>query len=413
MRLGRSAAVLRERGFRRLFLARASSLLGDGLVGVALAFAVLEVDGSPAALGIVLAARTVPFAALLLVGGVVADRLPRQRLMVAADLLRAFAQGLTAILLIAGTAELWELAALSALAGVGQAFFIPASTGLITQTVPRGQLQEANALLALTQSTLAVGGPVIAGILVATTGPGEALAVDAATFLVSAWFLAGLSLDLPPSSRPAAAFLHDLRDGWREFRSRTWLWVDGLFSALGNMLVGAPTQVLGPVIAARELGGAAAWATIAAGMGAGAVLGGLAALQLRPARPLVTGVSALIFFGLPAALLAIPAPTLVIAAGAVLSFAGLALFNTLFETTLQREVPAEALSRVASIDWMLSLGLAPIGYALVGPVSDTLGEQETLAAASIYAVVSTLVVLAVPSVRAVRRPEDEAPATTP
>src|SRR4051794_19293857 len=104
MRLGRSAAVLRERAFRRLFLGRATSLLGDGLVPVALAFAVLEVDGSPAALGIVLAARTVPFAGLLLVGGVVADRLPRQRLMVAADLLRAFAQGLIAILLIGGGA---------------------------------------------------------------------------------------------------------------------------------------------------------------------------------------------------------------------------------------------------------------------------------------------------------------------
>ncbi len=405
--------MLRERGFRRLFLARASSLLGDGLVGVALTFAVLEVDGSPAALGIVLAARTIPFAALLLVGGVVADRLPRQRIMVAADLLRAFAQGLTAILLISGSADLWELAALAALAGAGQAFFIPASTGLIAQTVPRAQLQEANALLALTQSILAVGGPALAGILVATSGPGEALAVDAVTFLVSAWFLAGLRLDVPASARPASAFLHDLGDGWREFRSRTWLWVDGLFSALGNMIVGAPTQVLGPVIAVRELGGATAWATIAAGMGLGAVLGGLAALHLRPARPLVTGVSALIFFGLPAALLAIPAPTLVIAAGAVLSFAGLALFNTLFETTVQREVPAEKLSRVASIDWMLSLGLAPIGYALVGPVSDSVGEQQTLAAAAIYAVVSTLVVLAVPSVRAVRRPVDEERATTP
>jgi hypothetical protein len=148
-------------------------------------------------------------------------------------------------------------------------------------------------------------------------------------------------------------------------------------------------------------------------MGLGAVLGGLAALHLRPARPLVTGVSALIFFGLPAALLALEAPTLVIAGGAVLSFAGLALFNTLFETTVQREVPAEKLSRVSSIDWMLSLGLAPVGYAAVGPISEHVGVAETLAAASVYAVLSTLVVLAVPSVRAVRRPEAEARATTP
>jgi hypothetical protein len=173
------------------------------------------------------------------------------------------------------------------------------------------------------------------------------------------------------------------------------------------MVVGAPTQVLGPVIAARELGGAAAWATIVAGMGVGAVLGGVAALHLRPARPLVAGVSGLILFGLPAGLLALQAPVLVIAAGGVLSAAGLALFNTLFETTLQREVPADALSRVASIDWMLSLGLAPIGYAAVGPISNVVGIQETLGAAAIYGVVSTLVVLMVPGVRAVRTPDDD------
>ena len=400
--MGGALGSLEEPNFRRLYLARASSLLGDGLVPVALAFAVLGIDQSASALGLVLAARSLSLVLFLLVGGVFADRLPRQRLMIGADLLRLGTQSVTAALVIAGTAQIWEIAALSFVYGAGQAFFVPASTGLVPQTVSPGHLQEANALISLTSSSFAIVGPALAGLLVATVGAGWAIAVDALSFLVSALLLVGLEIT-GTTFAIATNIVAELRTGWREFRSRTWLWVDGVFSALGNFAVLSPFLVLGPVVAQESLGGAAAWATIATTFGAGAVLGGIAALRLRPTHPLRLGVPVLALLALPPALLAGPASTYAIAAGALFAGAGLSLFNTLFETTAQQHIPPEALSRVASIDWVLSVGLQPLGLALAGPAAAHFGTTATLTASAVWAVLSTAVVIAVPSVRNVRR----------
>jgi MFS family permease len=393
---------LEERQFRLLFIARGFSMFGDGLVPVALAFAVLTIDRSASALGLVLAAGTVPRVLLLLVAGVWADRIPRHQVMVGADLLRFGSQGIAAVLLIGGHAQVWQLALLTLVHGVGAAFFLPASTGLIPQTVSPRRLQQANGLLSLTSSGFSILGPVIAGVLVATFGAGWALAADAATFLVSAAFL--LQLRVPSSvERTPASFLHELRGGWHEFTSRTWLWVDGLFSAFGNFAVLAPIWALGPLVAEESLGGATAWAAIVTAFGVGSVVAGAVALRFKPERPLLIGVSALVLIALPPALLAVPAPTPVIAAGAFAAGFGLILFNTLFETTVQQHVPAEALSRVSSIDWMLSLGLYPIGLAVAGSVAEVIGVGATLVASAIWALIWTPVVLAVPSVRNLRR----------
>lgn len=382
--------------------------MGDGLVPVALAFAVLEIERSASALGLVLAANTVPRVVLMLAAGVWADRLPRHLVMVASDLLRFGSQGTAALLLITGEAEIWHLFALNLVHGTGAAFFIPASTGLVPQTVSPGRLQQANGLLSLTASSFQVLGPVLAGVLVATVGPGWALGVDAATFLVSAAFLSRLRVP-ELVGRMAASFLSELRGGWREFTSRTWLWVDGVFSALGNMAVLAPVWALGPLVAEESLDGAASWAAIVTAFGLGSVLAGLGVMRFKPKRPIFSGVAALSLLALPPALLAVPASTAVIAAGSFAAGFGLIFFNTLFETTVQEQVPAEALSRVASIDWMLSLALYPIGLALAGIVADTIGTGPTLAGAAVWALVSTAVVLMVPSVRGVRR----RPATIP
>lgn len=400
-----SAGVLRDRGFRSLYFARAFSLLGDGVVPVALAFAVLQVETSATALGIVLASQAVPRVGLMLVGGVFGDRLPRRRVMVAADLLRFATQGATAALLISGHARLWHLAVLAFLYGGGAAFFMPASTGLVRHVVPAARLQEANALLSLTASAFSLGGPVLAGILVVTVGPGWAFAVDAASFVVSAAFLLGLR-DLGEVSTTDATFLAQLREGWEEVRTRTWLVMDGVFSALGNAATVAPIFVLGPLVAKRSLGGPGAWAVIAAGFGVGAVLGGAAALRIRPERPLVAGWSLLSLFALPAALLAVPAPTLVIAAGALAAGVALNVANTLFETALQQHVPAAATSRASSFSWMLAMLLQPIGFAVVGPVSDAIGIRTTLFAAAVWALAASGIVLAVPGVRDLRRLPD-------
>lgn len=398
MRVRPALGALEEPQFRRLFFARAFSQLGDGLLPVAHSFAILQVDPSPSSIGFVLAARSVPLILFLLVGGVWADRLDRRRLMLATDLLRAGTQGVLAFLLLTGRAELWHLIALAFLYGIGSAFFFPASTGVLPQLVSGARLQEANALLTLTESGFQVLGPVLAGVIIAVANPGWAIAVDSVTFLVSAAFLARLTLPAA-AARVQLGFLTELREGWREFRSRTWLWVDGLYSALGNALTLAPLFALGPVVAERELDGASSWATIVTFAGVGAVAGGVVAIRLKPARPLRAGVAALSLLAAPPALLAIPADTVAVGVAAFFAALGLSFFNTVFVTTLQEYVPPESLSRVSSIDWLLSVGLQPIGFALAGPLAETIGLSATLACAAAWSVVSTAVVLAVPSVR--------------
>ena len=406
--LSRFAGPLEERQFRNYFFARAFSLLGDGIVPVALAFAVLDIEESPSALGLVLAAYTMPQVAFMLVAGVWADRLPRNLVLVASDLLRFLSQGTAALLLISGEAEIWHLFVLNLVHGTGSAFFRPASTGLLPQLVSPGRLQEANGLLSLTSSGFEVIGPVIGGALVVGVGAGWALGIDALTFLFSAAFLVRLQVPEAPM-RIAASFLSELRGGWREFTSRTWLWVDGVYSALGNAAILAPVFALGPLVAEESLAGASSWAAIVAGFGLGAVAGGLLAMRIKPERPVFAGVATLSLLALPPALLAGPAPTAAIATGAFAGGCGLIFFNTLFETTVQEQVPSHALSRVVSIDWMLSLVLYPVGLATSGFVAELVGVGPTLVGAAVFAIVSTAIVLLVPSVREVRR----GPATIP
>ena len=393
--------ALREREFRNLYFARAFSLFGDGIAPVALAIAILKtLHWSPSALGYVLGVRFGAVVAFLLIAGVIADRLPRRLILMSSDLLRCSAQGATAALILTKQARLFELIVLAFLYGLGEAFFRPTSTGIVPQTVSADRLQQAMATIALTQSSFVVLGPVVAGALALTIGPGWAIAIDAGTFLVSAGFVARLSR--LPRAPAGAGFLRELREGWAVFTGRTWLWVDGVFSALGNCIVFAPFLVLGPAVVVNGLHSTAGWGAITAAFGGGSIAGGFLLLRTRPARPLAVGVPPLALLALPTGLLAAKAPVVAIAVGAFAGGLGLAVFNTLFETTVQREVPPEALSRVASIDWMLSALLLPLGFAAAGWVGGWIGTRETLAAAAVWAVVATAVVLAVPDVRNLR-----------
>jgi MFS family permease len=395
-------AALGERRFRLLFAGRAVSDFGDKLVPVALAFAVLELDHSASALGLVFAARMIPLVVLVLVGGVWADRLPRNFVMLTADGVRACTQALAGVLLITGRAEVWHLMVLMAVYGAAQAFFDPASTGLVPQTVSRALLQRANGLLQLSRSTANVVGPAVAGVLVATVGPGWAFAADASTFVVSAAFLALLRIER--ESRDARTrFVADLVEGWREFTSRTWVWVSVTHFAFFHLLVLAPFWVLAPVVAEEELGGASAYATILTTMGVGAILGGLVALRVEPRRPLATAF-VLILFEIPVYLaLAAAAPVAAIAALAFVSAAAFNFANTLWSTVLQANIPPHALSRVSSYDWLGSLVFLPAGYMLAGPAAETFGVGETLVFAAAWSLASTLVVLSLEPIRGVRR----------
>lgn len=390
--------ALREREFRLLFTGQAISAFGDRLVPVALAFAVLDLTGSASDLGFVLAAETVPMALFVLAGGVWADRLPRQWVMVASDAVRCASQGLTAALLIAGTARIWQLVVLQAVYGTAQAFFNPAWTGLVPETVSPGRLQEANAILGLSRNLAGILGPAVAGTLVATVGPGEALAVDAATFALSAAFL--VRLRLPPRVRAAArSFAGDLRDGWGEFRSRSWVWASVLQFSGFHLFVLGPFFVLGPAVAKAALGGVSAWATILAVAGAGSIAGGVVGLRFWPRHPLRAAFLLSIPWAGQVALVAVKAPVAAIAAAAFVGAAALTIDGILWFTALQAHIPTESISRVSAYDWFGSIVFLPVGQALAGPVAAAVGTRSTLLFAAAFTVASSLAVLAVPGVR--------------
>jgi MFS family permease len=390
-----------EREFRRLWLGQAVSALGDGMVPVALAFAVIELTGSASDLGLVFVAVLVPRLALVLVGGVWADRLRRQRVMLAADAVRCVTQGLIAVALMAETAQLWQLLVLSALYGGAGAFFSPAATGLVPETVRPDRLQQANALMGLTRSVSLALGPAVGGALVATAGPGWAFAVDSATFAVSAWFLARLRLPHAARAVERASFFTDLGGGWREATARTWVWASILYFGVWNLAVAA-VFVLGPFVAEDSLGGASSWGLIVASAGAGSLLGGVLALRLRPRRPLAVGFLATGLCALEPALLARPSPTATIALAAALGFGGAAFSDALWFTVLQERIPRGAISRVSAYDWMGSIAFKPIGYALVGPLVAGLGTSSTLILSAVLLAASSAAIAAVPSVRRVR-----------
>ena len=397
--------VLKLREFRLLFGAQAVSVLGDRMVAIALAFAVIELGGSASEIGLVLAARTLPMVLTLLIGGVVADRISRRAVMVAADLARLLTQGAIAVLLISGAAEIWMIAALSGLTGAATGFFNPASTGLLPVIVPAERLQEANGVRATALSGGEIVGPAIAGLLIAAVGAGWAMAVDALTFAVSALFLLGLHL---PARVPrvGTTFLADLREGWGMFRSLTWVWTFVLAAAIGNLIWGA-WSTLGPVVAERELGGAAAWGTVLGATGVGALIGALVAVRIRPRRPLVVAGGSFVLMAFPFAFLAAGAPVGVLAVGALLAGVSMMLGNAVWESTLMRHVPGEALSRVSAYDWFGSIAFQPLGMVIWGPIAALIGIGPALWVASAAVVVTTGALLATPAIRALR---DDSPA---
>jgi len=400
-RLPESLDVLRRREFRLLFGAQAVSVLGDRMVAVALAFAVLEIGGSAADVGLVLAAGVFPLVGSVLVGGVVADRASRRAVMVGADLVRVASQGTMAALLIAGAADVWMLALLAGVTGTATGFFDPASTGLLPELVPAAQLQPANALRSSAISAGEILGPLAAGLLVATAGAGWAIAADAATFAVSAPCL--VLLRVP--TRVAAgtrSFVADLRDGWVAFRSRRWVWTVVAYVAIGNIVWGA-WNGLGPVVADRDLGGAAAWSIVLAAAGVGALAGSLLATQVDPRRPLLFVALTDGLFALPLAFLAAVPPVPLLACGALVSGAGMMVGMSVWESTLQRHIPGESLSRVSSYDWFGSMAFYPLGLAIWGPVAAAIGVGVALWLAFGIGVVAVLALLSVPDIRRLPR----------
>ncbi len=404
MKLPKAFTPLAERNFRYLWTGQAVSAAGDALSPIALAFATLQIAHSASALGLVLAAAATGRVVLLPVGGVWADRLPRQLVMLSSDSIRAVAMLTLAVVVLSGHAQLWMLIVPAVADGAASAFFLPASGALVPQTVSVTYLQQANALMGLTRSTTWVVGPAVSGLLVALAGPGWVFAIDAATFVVSALSLAMLRVPaMPPKEK--TSFFAEMVAGWRAVSSRTWYLINLCSHALWNFAIAA-LFVLGPIIAKEHLGGASAWGLIGASMGAGSVIGGLIALRVMPRRPLVAANLALTLAALEALALIGPSPIVVIMATGVLGFAGLTFLNEVWFATVPQLLPADVLARANSFDWLLSLIAMPAGFAICGPVADHVGIPTTLVGTAILLAVPSVLIMLVPGIRGVRRTPD-------
>jgi predicted MFS family arabinose efflux permease len=301
---------------------------------------------------------------------------------------------------------------LSAVYGACAAIFMPALMGLIPRTVPAERLQEANALLGFTRSVANVAGPAIAGIVIAIGEPGDVIAIDALTFAVSAACLIALR---PVPGRTGAepeedeGFLARLHTGWREVRSRPWLTVGLGAMASYHVFVLPAVFVLGPVLAARELDGASSWAVIVACWGVGTALGNVVALRVRIRRPVLVAALALVGASTQAVIIGSGLGTGGIAALELLAGVASSLFFTLWDTSIQEQVPPHAVARVSSYDFSVSLGLMPLGMAVAGPIAVAVGLHATLVAMGALGVLAALAWLAVPDVRRVRRAAPIAP----
>ena len=393
--------ALQEREFRLFFTGQMVSLLGDAVTPFALAWAVLDLTGSARDLGFVLAAKAAPLVVFLLVGGVFADRLPRRGVMLTADVARMAVQAATAALLLSHTARIWELIVLQAFAGIGTAFFNPASTGLTPTIVSARRLQEANALRGISMGLTQFAGPALAGLLIVAVGPGYALAIDAASFGVSAFYLARLHLPLHVGL-PPQSFARDLLDGWREFTARTWVWLCVVSFSLGNMMDSA-WLVLAAAWIKNGHGGAGAWTAILVVSAIGALAAGATALRLKPRRPLLLAVIAVVPNASPIIVLALKLPWEALVVTALVTGFGNMLFNTLWETTLQQHVPPASLSRVSAYDWFGSLLGDPLGLALAGVLAAGIGMSRTLWIAAAVDLLASAAMLAAPSVRHLQR----------
>lgn len=394
---------LREREFRLLFAGRSISMLGNAVAPLGLAFAVVRtLHDSATDLGIVLTVRQVPVIALLLFGGVLGDRLPRNVVMVATNLVSGASQALAAALLLTGHAQLWELAALAAVNGASSAFFMPASSGVIPLTVSSELLQQANATLRLSVNATQIGGAAIGALIVGVANPGTALAVDAGSYVLSAFALGAMRL--PPLAPPTGnGVLRDLRIGWSDFWSRGWLWSIVVQFGFVNACTGGIVQVLGPAIAQRDLGGGAAWGGVLTAQSVGFVLMGLLMLRWRPRRILRTATFSVFPIALPVLALARPAPLGVIVACAFVAGASIEIFGVLWDLTMQQEIPAERLSRLYSYDALGSWALMPLAYAAVGPIGAAVGDRATCIGGAVLIVVATALVLLSRDVRTLER----------
>lgn len=399
-------APLRNRNFAWYFASRFVNTLGSTMATVALAFAVLDITDSPAALGQVLAARTIPMVALLLYGGVIADRLPRTLVLQVSNVGSAVSQGAIAVLVLSGHAEIWMLVVLSVVQGAVSGVGFPAMASVLPQLVARSELQPANALASLTRNGMMVLGPTVGALLVVTVGSGWALAVDAASWLLSAVLL--LPVTLPPKEPGAesADTVRELREGWTFFWATPWLWrvVVG-FGALNFIHAGA-WFTLGPAIADDTIG-RQGWGFVLSAEAAGFLLTTIVLLRVRLERPLLLGMLGVLLMAPPILLLGVSPHLVGLVVAAFLAGVGTEVFGMGWNLAMQENIEDSMLSRAYSYDALGSFVALPVGQLAFGPLAAAFGAEEVLVVAAVAYVILVALVLCSRSVRDLPR----APAT--
>ncbi|MBY0175288.1 MFS transporter [Curtobacterium herbarum] len=394
---------LRSAPFRWLLAARTTSILGNAVAPIALAFAVLDLTGSAADLGLVVASRSVANVAVLLFGGVIADRLPRDVVLVGTSFAAAVTQGAVAALVVTGSASISSLVVLSVLNGAVAAVSLPAAGALVPDTVPETQLRPANALLRLGLNGGSILGASAGAGLVAVVGPGWGLAVDAAGFAVAGVLFGRMRL--PRGAAEAGrtertSVVADLREGWREFVGRRWVWIVVLqFAVLNAAFVGA-TAVLGPVVADASFG-RAAWGLVVAALSVGLAVGAVVALRWHPRHALGIGVALMVVAAVPVLTLALRPSVPALIVSFAVAGAAIEVFSIAWDQSLQTNVPRDVLARVYSYDAVGSVVAVPFGEALVGPLAHTVGTTPTLLGCAVLIVVATVAAAVTPSVRRV------------
>jgi DHA3 family tetracycline resistance protein-like MFS transporter len=397
---------LREREFRKLWSAMCLSLLGDGAFLVAIAWQVYELSNTPTAMSVVGIAMTVPTILFLLLGGVASDRFERRRIMIGADVLRAAAGATLAWLALTGALEVWHACVFAAMYGTGAAFFAPAFDAVVPDIVPSDRLAQANALDQLVRPLVfRMAGPALGGLLVASGGAGLVFALDSASFIFSAAVLCRVRVEAQPEPGRARSVARDLAEGWRFVRRRAWLWATFASAAVAYLCFMGPVEVLLPYLVKNDLEGSARdLGIVFAAGGIGSVLCAIAMGQSDIPRRSITFIYAcwtlatlaVAGYGLSSSMW-----QLMLAA---LAFNGLETAGTIVWATLkQRHVPRGMLGRVSSIDWLISIGLLPLSFALTGPVAAAIGTRGTLVAAGIVGAAATAGAFFVPGMRAVER----------
>ena len=401
-------SALRSRDFRLLWLGQSASVIGDALVVIAIGLYVTRLTGNPSDVGVVLASYALPLVVFVLVGGVVADRLPRQLVMLVSDVVRAVLHGTLAILIATGHLRIWHMVVIGLLYGTAEAFFRPAYGGLVPQTVPEEDIQGAQALGGVSAELASFASPALATALVLGVGGAVAFGVDAATFVFSAVLLSQVRTRQRGEVAVRGTVLGELREGWTAVRERSWVWCTILVASIALLVALAPFFVLGAALGKQVYGSEAVFGITNAAWGVGTVTGAVLGSRWKPRHPLRAAILGTMAWPAVLALYASGPPLFVLYPCMAAAGFGIGVFAVWWETAVAQRVPPHLLSRVTAWDWMGSLALLPAGYLLAGPIAHHLGSVHVMVGGGILGTVACAFGLLPHSTRTLTRLDETA-----